>query len=114
MYPPRTFKIQKPLKTDDGIGGKDTGWIDYITVYGYIDLASGTDMPNSTLNAAFVEESTHYLMTTDSNGVHIVPDSYIDDSMLVVDDKGRNYDITYVDDPVGVGHHLEIYMRYRR
>ena len=110
MYPPSTFTVQKLTQIDDGIGGVKEQWDDHITIEGYLDMMTGTDQPNNqqgSLNNAFVEESTHVLVVP--NGA----DVDIDDSMRVVG-GGKAYDVTFVDDPVGVGHHLEVYLRYRR
>jgi len=106
MYEPQELAIKKPSQTDDGIGGVELSWGDYITVTGYLDLVTGTDLPTGAGNNAFVETSTHVLV------IPTVPTEPIDDSMRVEDGMARTYDITYVDNPVGVNHHLEVYLRY--
>ena len=108
MYPPKEFLLQTRVLVDDGIGGVEEDWMDYITILGYLDMLSGTDLPAGGLNNAYVEESTHVLIIPD------IPPEAIDDSMRVVEGTDRFYDITYVDNPVGVDHHLEVYLRYRR
>ena len=97
------FKIQVMDQVDNGIGGFNEDWAEFKTVQGYIDLLTGTDL--NTLQNAFTEQSTHIL---------IVPEFTpgITDDMRVVDGAGRYYTITYVDDPVGQGHHNEIYCKY--
>lgn len=98
-----TFKIQTAEQADDGIGGFIEGWETVKTVQGYLDMLSGTDL--SAMQNAFVEESTHVL---------IIPDftKGITDHMRIVDKHNRYYTISYADDPVGQGHHNEIYCRY--
>lgn len=103
MYPPQTLKIQTKTQTPDGIGGLLETWDDYTTVQGYIDLTTGTDL--NTMQNAYTEQSTH---------IAVIPEytAGINDDMRVVDETGRWYSITYVDDPVGVHHHLELYLNY--
>jgi len=108
MYPPSRFVIQTRNDVDDGIGGIEEGWDYYLEVDGYLDMMTGSDLPAGNKNSAFVEESTHVLIIPD------IPPEALDDTMLVVGSDGRTYDITYVDNPVGVDHHLEVYLRYRR
>ena len=99
----QTFEIEVMAQVDDGIGGFTENWAPFKTVQGYLDLITGTDL--NTLQNAFTEQSTHVLIipqfTTD-----------ITDKMRVVDSQNRYYSITYADDPVGVGHHNELYVKY--
>lgn len=97
------FKIQVMDQIDNGIGGFNEDWADFKTVKGYIDLLTGTDL--NTMQNAFIEQSTHIL---------IIPQftDGITDDMRVVDETNRYYTITYADDPVGQGHHNEIYCKY--
>lgn len=99
----RTFIVQLKMQLDDGIGGVVEIWGNFTTLFGYIDLVTGTNQ-NSAQNA-ILEQSTHLV---------IIPE-YTDeltDQMRIIDTSGRWYTITYVDDPMGVHHHLEIYCRY--
>ena len=99
----QTFEIEVMEQVDDGIGGFIEDWAPFKTVKGYIDLLTGTDL--NTLQNAFTEQSTHVL---------IIPQftAGITDKMRVVDSKNRYYTITYSDDPVGVGHHNELYIKF--
>ncbi|WP_339063562.1 head-tail adaptor protein [Tepidibacillus marianensis] len=98
-----TFTIEKLSQIDDGIGGFTEDWTVFATVEGYLDLMTGTDL--STFQNAFVQESTHIL---------IIPSFTpgITDKMRLVDTDGRFYFITYLDDPMGLHHHNEIYCKY--
>lgn len=92
------FRIQEYISNDDF-----EGWSHLITVEGYIDMISGTDL--NTIQNAITEQSTHIL---------IIP-SYtegITDDMRVIDKDNRFYTITYSDNPVGQNHHNEIYLKY--
>lgn len=103
MYSPQKLVLQKKFQADDGIGGLDESWGDYKAFDGYIDLMTGTDL--NTQQNAYTEQSTHLAVISD-----YTPD--VSDDMRVVDEAGRWYSITYVDDPVGVHHHLELYLTY--
>ena len=102
MYPTSSFIIQRSEKLPDGIGGYTESWENFKTVEGYLDLVNGTDL-NNTQNA-ITEDSMHLL---------IIPDYLygITDKMRVVAEN-RTYDINYVDDPVGIHHHIELYLTF--
>jgi SPP1 family predicted phage head-tail adaptor len=103
IYPPQSLRIQSKQQTDDDIGGFTTAWKDVFTVKGYIDMLTGDDTPLEETNA-FIERSTH---------ICIIPKytAGITDDMRVVDEADRWYEITYSDDPVGVHHHNELYIK---
>lgn len=102
----QSFKIEQNSRMPDGEGGWITGWLEVpnLSITGYLDLITGSNQSKHIHNAQ-LEESTHIL---------IVPEfkDGITDKMRVVDSKNRAYQITYVDDPVGIGHHLEIYLKF--
>lgn len=103
MYPPQKLTLKGKAQTPDGIGGFLEDWAPLWSFDGYIDLITGTDQ--SAVQQAFIEDSTH---------VAVIPEAQqgINDTMRLVDASGRWYEITYVDDPVGVGHHTELYLKY--
>ena len=98
-----SFTIQHQTRVPDGIGGHKLTWDTYEEVKGYIDMLGGTDI--NTKQNAITEDSTHIL---------IIPDfaEGITDKMRVVDKDNRYYTITYSDDPMGQGHHNEIYIKF--
>ena len=100
----QTLKVQKSIQQNDGLGGTIQDWVDVTVIRGYLDLMGGSNQQYAVHNAQ-IEESTHIL---------IVPEYQdgITDKMRVLDHKSRKYTITYVDDPVGVNHHLEIYLKF--
>lgn len=100
----QVFKVQKNSRMPDGEGGFITGWQDIDELQGYLDLVSGSNQ-NQFIHNAQIEESTHVLI------VPIYKDG-ITDKMRIVDSKNRAYSVTYVDDPVNIGHHLEIYLKF--
>jgi SPP1 family predicted phage head-tail adaptor len=99
----QTFVAQSRTQTDDGIGGLTATWTDAVEFNGYLDLVTGTDLNN--VQNAYTEDSTHVL---------VIP-KYRDeltDNMRVVDASGRFYHINYVDNPVGMNHHIELYLTF--
>lgn len=103
MFGATPFLIKQKTSTPDSIGGSIETWSDVKMIHGYIDMLTGSDQNNA--QNAFIEQSTHILIVpTYTDG--------ISDKMRVVDAMGRYYNVTYVDDPVGVKHHLEIYLTY--
>lgn len=98
-----SFDIEQKTQVDDGIGGIVEAWDIYKPVKGFIDLVTGTNL--NTVQNSFIEQSTHILIIpTFTKG--------ITDDMRIIDSNGRIYGITYSDDPVGVGHHNEVYCKY--
>lgn len=103
MFTTQAYRIQSAVLVDDGIGGSVATWTDTMSVDAYLDLTTGSD--NNTVQNAFVQQSTHVLIIpTHTPG--------ITDKMRVVDTDNRWYSITYVDDPVGQHHHLELYLKF--
>lgn len=98
------FEIQELIgQKPDGMGGLIDDWGLFKVVEGYLDLITGTD--TNALQNASVEESTHIL---------ILP-IFVDDitaNMRLIDSKNRVYEVTYSDNPVGIDHHNEIYLKY--
>ena len=101
----QAFTIERPTHVYDPLGTTTT-WDDAGKVNGWIDLLTGTDLPTGGSDNAFVEESTHVLITDGMPDV--IP---TDADVIRRDSTGRAFHVTYVDDVTGVGHHLEIYMR---
>jgi len=77
---------------------------DYITLNGWLDLLSeSTD--RQSFNAKLAE-STHLFICD-----YIKIDKGIRD-LFFVDQDGKEYDILYIDNPMGLGQHLEIFLKY--
>lgn len=106
MMTPQEFRVLSNEKVSDGLGGSATTEVEVSTVNGWIDLMSGTDERRN--QNAFTEDSTHVLITDG----YTVDMSEITDKM-VVSDTTKIYQITYVDNPLGINHHLEIYLKVK-
>lgn len=104
MYLPQKFTIQEIKgQKPDGLGGLIDNWVLFGEVSGYLDLLTGAD--NLGQQHAFVEESTHVVvLPVFTEGVTA--------AMRLVDTFQRYYAITYVDNPVNVNHHQELYVTF--
>lgn len=99
------FKIKKIIQQQDEYGGfEETYPISYKGV-GYLDMLTGSN--ESTIQNTSIEQSTHILITDYFDGY----ETSITDSMIA-DIGNKRYRVTYVDNPVGLNHHLEIYLRF--
>ena len=67
---------------------------------GYMDMLDGSE---STDKLAYLVDSTHVILT---KGMTV--NAEIEDKIEV---NGKSYEVTYVDNPVNIGHHLEIYVK---
>ena len=93
------FEVQSYTETEDGLGGWTETWTTDTTISGVLDLRRGdtTEVANKqTVN------STHILLTD----IHA-----INEKQRIVYD-GKAYYVDYVDNPVNIDSHLEIYLRY--
>ena len=100
------------LKIEDvktrAIGEKVKGWVDLQTIHGFLDLMNnGKDF--ATYNKA-MEDSTHvfvcdYVSITDKNGKKVRA------TKLKATINGNDYDVTYIDDPMELHQHLEIFLK---
>ena len=67
---------------------------------GYMDMLVGNE---STDKLAYLADSTHIILTKDMT-VNIETEDKIEA-------RGTSYEVTYVDNPVNIGQHLEIYVK---
>lgn len=98
------FNLQKKEQKPDGIGGFNHVWSTSNELSGFLDLVTRTNQPS--IQNASIESSTHVLIVPD------YPSYPVTDKMRIVDSANRWYTITYVDDPVGQGRHLELYLTF--
>ena len=103
MFGATPFVVQHKINTPDNVGGVVETWSNHMMIHGYIDLITGSDQ--NPIQNAFTEQSTHILVVPIFN-------TGITDKMRIVDAMGRYYNITYVDNPVGLNHHLELYLTF--
>lgn len=122
----QTGEIHRVTKTSDGMGSYSDEWIAIMTSSGRLDMMSGTER-NIGLRVA--TEATHIWMCSPFTtliddaqatmyfGTPFAPSPYgeavpvdlTNKDRLVV--NGKKYDILYIDDPMNLGKHLEIYLK---
>lgn len=102
-----TAVLQKCIYSFNEIGEPIEDYAESISLFGFLDLSSG-DSHYTNFNAK-VQESTHIFICDydykDLKGYSA------DNSRLIVNDEV--YDVTLIDDPMGMHQHLEIYLRYK-
>jgi len=107
------LKVEGSYKKNK-IGENTPVLVDYFTLHGFLDMAS-TNTTHSTYNAK-IQDSTHYFICDyvelptfkDSNGLERKP--MIDELKAVC--NGKEYDVLWIDDPMELHKHLEIYLEY--
>lgn len=95
------YAVKGVTQVDNGIGGFVETSVELFKIKGYLDLLSGDE---KTTNNAFIEESTHIFITDFRKDIN--KNNWLEDI------NGNRYDITLVDDPVQLHHHLEIYLKF--
>ena len=97
------FQVSKTTK--NSIGEQVQSWTDVQMIKGWLDLSSGHANYN-TYNAK-VAESTDVFV-----GDYVVLDSRITTENTRAIINGKRYDVTWIDDPMGMHQQLEIYLKY--
>lgn len=80
-------------------------WHDRQTIHGWLDMMGG-DARYNTYNAK-IEESTHVFI---SDYVQLEPSITNENARMIVDNEA--YDIKFIDDPMRLHQHLEIFLSY--
>ena len=95
------LKVKSQIENE--IGEKETSWVDYKTIRGSMDFMSETT-DRVKYNSKIVE-STHVFVC-----------DYVDIDKSELELKAfhnnKEYDITFIDDPMGLHYHLEIFLKY--
>ena len=86
----------------NAIGEQIQAWSDSVTLWGWLDLSTGDSRYKFD---AKLQESTH-IFITDYTPIDQKPT----DKRLKV--NGVVYDVLYIDDPMGLHQHLEIYLKF--
>lgn len=93
------------VKTETGenrMGEKEYGWTDVHSILGFLDLMTG-DSRYTNYNAK-IQESTHIFICD------YVPLN-VNVSSARVSINGEIYDLKYIDDPMELHEHLELYLQ---
>lgn len=92
----------KDGETKNELSEQVTGWKQHKTLWGFLDLSSGST--NYTNYNAKIEESTHvFICDYTEIGAR--------DTELRAVCNGAMYDVTYIDDPMNLHEHLEIFLK---
>ncbi len=95
---------KKTVGSADPIGECEITWSDALTLTGWLDLLTGS--AKHTEYSAKLEESTHvFLCDWQSLG-----ELTSENARLLI--GGTVYEVTLIDDPVGLHRQLEIYLKY--
>ena len=105
------FEVKKFTQDENGkyirdsMGAVVMGWEDAQTIRGWLDL-SGGDSRYTTYNAK-IQESTHIFICD-----YVNLDERISAENARMRIGGKLYDIMLIDNPMGSGSQLEIYLKY--
>ena len=95
--------LKQKVTTKNDIGEPISTWDDYKTIIGYLDFSN--EATGRTSFNSKIEESSHVFIC-----------DYVEIDRSERDLKaycnGKEFDITYIDDPMGLHYHLEIFLDY--
>lgn len=101
-----SIQIQTRTTSKNSIGEHIDAWETVQIVHGFIDMASG-DSNYQNYDAKIIE-STHIFICD-----YVELDKSISaENSRVIDDAGKVYDVTYIDDPMNLHKHLEIFLKF--
>lgn len=92
----KIVNILEAVKTPNGLGGNAKSWNTVLTCQGYLDKLSGEEV---VANHKKGIKATHILIVFGVVNVNVMNKCEID---------GVTYEITDVDNPLNMNHHLEI------
>ena len=98
-------ELQTMETQQNSIGELESTWVTVKEIKGFLDLISG-DSRYQTYDAK-IEESTHVFV---SDYVPLGAEIGAKNARLIVDEK--KYDVTLIDDPMGLHRQLEIYLKF--
>lgn len=95
--------LKTKTSTKNEIGEKVPSWVEYKTIHGFLDLMSENTGRN-TYNSKIIESS------------HVFVCDYVEINKKTTELKAycnnQEFDITYIDDPMNLHKHLEIFLDY--
>ncbi len=84
------------------LGEQEPVWLDYIKLTGWLDLSTGSAQYNN-YNAKLTESSNIFICD------YVKIDKSEKELRAICD--GAMYDVTYIDDPMGLHQQIEIYLK---
>lgn len=106
IYKPSKAEFFKVEKQPDGIGGTTQMDVSRGTMNGYLDMLTGDD--EQAMQKGHIEQSTHVIVVRPIDNGNLLPFMPLKGDLVKF--QGKDFVVTYVDDPVGVGHHLEVFL----
>lgn len=94
----------KGTPVPNGIGGSTIPETASFTIHGFLDMLTGTDIRGNVVNNAYIIDSSHVLLT--DIDTRLQKGLRIDETAT-----GTKYRVIYVDNPVSLGKHLEVYLK---
>lgn len=108
IYPPQRAVFQFLDNTPDGMGGTNKTKVDRCELYGYLDMLTADN--DLAVQKAPIEVSKFvFVVKPQDNSTPLIEPKKGD---VMTDHRGRQYEVTFVDDPVGIGHHLKILLDF--
>lgn len=103
-----TLQLQMKTTTKNEIGEQVEAWTTIQSITGYLDMMSA-DSNSTTYNTKLVDATDVFIADYKPIDASINPENP-DNARAVVD--GRIYDLKYIDDPMKLHKHLEIFLKY--
>ena len=98
-----TASLQKRTSVKNKLGEGIVSYETIDTLTGFLDMATGS--AKYTSYNAKITESTHVFICD-------YKELAVDEETARMVINGRNYDVTYIDNPMGLNYHLEIFLKY--
>lgn len=100
-----TAALQTGTIAANAIGEHVTTWADVMQLTGFLDLLAGS--AGYMAYNAKIQESTHVFLC---DYVELPKGVNAETARMII--AGRVYDVTYIDNPMELGEHLEIFLKY--
>lgn len=95
--------LKQKVTTKNDIGENELSWVDYKTIHGFLDfMTEATGRTN--YNSKIVDSD--YVFICD----YVEIDKSITEIKAYCDNK--EFDISYIDDPMNLHRHIEIFLKY--
>lgn len=104
----KTLYIQTRSTSKNCIGEHEETWETIQSLVGFIDMIS-SDSKSTSYNTKLVEATDLFIADYEPIKAFIDIENPRNARAVV---ENRVYDITYIDDPMGMHKHLEIYLKY--
>lgn len=99
----KTLILQIKTITKNSLGEQIEAWEDVQSIKGFLDLMNNQE--NISTHLASIIESSHVFICDYINIPH-------DEELLRASCDGKIYDVKYIDNPMGLNKHLEIFLDY--